>query len=245
MALLEVCCGDIDSVRAAIKGGASRVELCSALSEGGVTPSAALICQAVATGISVNVLIRPRGGDFLYSADERHIMKEDIRRAADCGASGVVIGALRPDGFIDTDLCRRLVKAAGDISVTFHRAFDMCRDPEKGLEEVIGLGCHRILTSGGAASATEGADTLRMLNQKAGKRIIILAGGGVNPDNAAGLIRSTGVKEIHASARTRIGSLMEWRREGVAMGSPDSDEYSRMVTSPDMVADIIRQIKDL
>ncbi|MDE5954044.1 MAG: hypothetical protein K2G72_05110, partial [Duncaniella sp.] len=136
--LLEVCCGDIASVHAAIAGGARRIELCSALSEGGVTPSAGLIARAVGSGIqTVHVLIRPRGGDFLYDEDEISIMETDIRQAVSAGAHGVVIGALTTDGAIDTTACRRLIKAAEGRSVTFHRAFDLCRDPYKALEDII------------------------------------------------------------------------------------------------------------
>ena len=154
--ILEVCCGDIQSIYAAKTGGAHRIELCSALSEGGVTPSAGLIREAVSSGIpAVHILIRPRGGDFLYSEDEIRLMETDIRCAVSSGVDGVVIGALTSDGDIDMTTCRRLIETAGDCSVTFHRAFDLCRNPQKALEDIISLGCDRILTSGLARSAVK------------------------------------------------------------------------------------------
>ena len=139
--LLEVCAADPASVKAATEGGAARVELCSALGEGGVTPSAGLIRQALKVpGIKVHVLIRPRGGDFSYDEDEIQTMCADIRTAREAGVHGVVIGALTPEGDIDMDACRRMMSEAGDLNVTFHRAFDLCRDPEKAVEEIIALG---------------------------------------------------------------------------------------------------------
>lgn len=243
--LLEVCCGDIASVHAAIAGGARRIELCSALSEGGVTPSAGLIARAVGSGIqTVHVLIRPRGGDFLYDEDEISIMETDIRQAVSAGAHGVVIGALTTDGAIDTTACRRLIKAAEGRSVTFHRAFDLCRDPYKALEDIIALGCDRILTSGLAPSALEGAETLRKLNRQADRRIIILAGGGVTPKNAREILSASGVTELHASAKSTVGSGMHFRRDAVSMGVPDRDEYSRQVTDAGIVAEIIKVISE-
>lgn len=239
--ILEVCCGDLDSVLAAKAGGAQRIELCSALSEGGLTPSPGLTEAAVRSGISaVNVLIRPRKGDFLYSEEEINMMINDIRHAVAAGADGVVIGALTPDGDIDIPACRRMVEAAGEASVTFHRAFDLCREPEKALADIIALGCDRILTSGLAPSAAEGLATLRRLNELAAGRIIILAGGGVNSDNAAAILSGAGLSEIHASAKKTVGSAMRFRRGDVSMGAPGQDEYSRQVTDPEEVARIIR-----
>ncbi|MDE6049254.1 MAG: copper homeostasis protein CutC [Paramuribaculum sp.] len=241
--LLEVCAGDIDSVIAAAAGGASRVELCSALGEGGVTPSIGFIRSALKVpGIRVHVLIRPRGGDFLYTPDEVDCMVDDIVAAREAGVQGVVIGALTPDGEIDMPACRKMVEAAAGISVTFHRAFDLCRDPFKALEEIISLGCDRILTSGQAQSALEGKNTLAELVRLADGRIIILAGAGVSQSNAAEIIKSSGTNEIHASARAAVESGMKFRHGGVSMGTPGSDEYSRKTTSADIVKQIISQI---
>lgn len=240
--LLEVCAGDIDSVVAAKLGGADRVELCSALACGGITPSIGLIRAAKGVeGIGVNVLIRPREGDFIYSPREADIILADIEAAREAGADGVVVGALTPEGDIDIPLTRRMIEAAGDMSVTFHRAFDLCRNPLEALDAVAALGCDRLLTSGQAQTAIAGAELLRSLvDMKTG--VIIMAGGGVNPDNAAELVQSTGVSEIHASARAPFPSLMQWRREGVSMGAAGADEYSRLSTSADIVAAIIANI---
>ncbi len=241
--ILEVCAGDIDSVIAAAAGGASRVELCSALGEGGVTPSIGFIRSALKVpGIRVHVLIRPRGGDFLYTPEEVDCMVDDIVAAREAGAQGVVIGALTPEGDIDVDACRKMVAAAAGISVTFHRAFDLCRDPRKALEDIIALGCDRILTSGQAQTALEGKQNLAELVRQANGRIIILAGAGVSQHNAAEILSASGTNEIHASARASVPSKMEYRHCGVSMGTPGSDEYSRKVTSPEIVKEIVSRI---
>ncbi len=244
--ILEVCAASLASVKEAAAGGASRIELCSALGEGGVTPSAGFISMAgkvaADAGMRMHVLIRPRGGDFVYDADEIGCMVADIRMARQCGADGVVIGALRPDGNIDIDTCGRLMDEAVDMSVTFHRAFDMCREPHEALEAVIRLGCHRILTSGCAPSAEKGVGTLAALNRLANGRIIILPGAGVNSDNAASILEHSGCCEIHASARRRRDSAMDFRHPGVSMGEAGADEFSRMETSRDVVAAIVKAI---
>lgn len=240
--MLEICCGDIESVIAAAKGGADRVELCSALSEGGLTPSIGLIKAAVnIPGIRVHVLIRPRNGDFLYNDTERDIMISDIEAARKAGAHGVVIGALTPDGDIDIDTCSSLINAADGMDVTFHRAFDVCRNPEEALETIIKLGCTRILTSGQMPSAIEGTATLRKLNELASGRIILLAGAGVSSGNAKDIIIQTGISELHASARSTVSSAMRFRNSQVSMGNKDSDEYSRLITD----ADIVKQLSEI
>lgn len=244
--ILEICTGDIDSVHAAVDGGAKRIELCSALSEGGVTPSLGLLKEArKCESLLIHVLIRPRGGDFLYSPAEVECMAHDVEAAIQAGADGVVIGALRPDGSIDTDTCRRLIECAAGRNVTFHRAFDMCSDPEAALETVISLGCNRILTSGCAPTAKDGIPMLRKLIQQAGNRLTILPGGGVNPDNAAHIMRETRCHELHASAKHSVASRMAYRNPAVAMGTPGSDEYSRNVTDAGTVRRIIEQMKSI
>lgn len=241
---LEVCCGDIDSVAAAAAGGADRVELCSALGEGGVTPSLGFIRRALeaADAMRVHVLIRPRGGDFLYDKREVDCMVDDIVAAREAGAHGVVIGALTPDGDVDMEACRRMMEAAAGMSVTFHRAFDLCRDETAALEDIIALGCDRLLTSGRAQSALEGVDTLARLAEQGKGRIIILAGAGVNPSNAAEILERSGCSEIHASARSTVSSGMRYRHQGVSMGTPGSDEYSRKVSDPAIVKEIVTNI---
>lgn len=240
--LLEVCAGDIDSVASAAKGGAARVELCSALSEGGLTPSFGLIKRACAIKeIAVNVLIRPRGGDFLYTDEEVAIMCDDIREISAMGANGVVIGALRRDGNVDFDACSKMIEAAGDMELTFHRAFDMCRKPFVAFEEIIRLGFDRLLTSGQAGSAWDGRELIADLVTNSEGRISVMAGGGVTPDNVEALIRYTGVREVHASARHTVESDMAFRMDNVNMGVKGADEYSRKSTS----VKIVRKIENI
>ena len=199
--ILEVCCGDIESVRAAKEGGAQRVELCRALELDGLTPSEAMMEEAIGMGIPVQVLVRQREGDFVYNKDEVEGMSRDIRLAKRLGANGVVIGALKPDGSIDEDIIRRLVGEAEGMSITFHRAFDVCTHPEEALEQIISLGCHRLLTSGQAPTAEQGIPLLKRLVRQSSGRIIIMPGAGVNVDNARLILSETGASEIHGSLR--------------------------------------------
>ncbi len=199
---LEVCCADLTSVRAAVEGGAHRIELCQALSLDGLTPSIGMIEQAVGIGIHTQVLIRPREGHFIYSPDEVACMVKDIKHARMAGAGGIVIGALLPDGNIDSESTKRLVDEAEGLSITFHRAFDVCTNPEKALEQIISLGCHRLLTSGQAPTAEQGIPMLKHLVEQAAGRIIIMPGAGVNAENAHRILSQTGAREIHGSLRT-------------------------------------------
>ncbi|MCR5534361.1 MAG: copper homeostasis protein CutC [Bacteroidaceae bacterium] len=211
---LEICCADLHSLRAAVAGGAHRVELCQALDMDGLTPSAGMIEMAVNSGIDVHILIRPRGGNFVYSEDEVDCMIYDIQMARKLGAQGVVIGALTPDGDVDIQACHRMVEAAGDkMHITFHRAFDVCRNPEKALLEIHALGCDRLLTSGQAPTAEQGIPLLKKLVAEAkefdtrkgcgvrGNILRIMPGAGVMPQNAARIIKETGATEIHSSLR--------------------------------------------
>lgn len=223
--LLEICCGDIASVQAAVEGGADRIELCSGLEAGGLTPSSGLIRAAVRSGLPVNVLIRPRGGDFLYSHDEISVMEQDIICAIESDANGVVIGALTRNGDIDIETMERLIGATGNLDITFHRAFDLCRNPMKALEDIIALGCKTLLTSGQASRAEKGVELIAALQKKAGSRLQIMAGAGVNPDNAAYILQATGIEALHASASCNVKSDMQFIIEGVNMGRKD-DEYS-------------------
>lgn len=201
MALLEVCCGGLESVDAAVAGGARRIELCSALEVDGLTPPVDWL-KAVKgryPSLTVHVLVRPRAGNFVYALDEVETMAVQAGQALEAGADGIVVGALTPSRDVDEAAMERLL-ASVDKPVTFHRAFDACRRPFEALEKIIGLGCSRILTSGQGPTVTEGADMLRELRKRAGERIIILPGGGVTPANAARTLRLTGCTEIHASA---------------------------------------------
>lgn len=242
--LLEICCGSIQAVTEAAAAGADRVELCTGLSEGGMTPSAGLILAAVARPIRVNVLIRPRPGDFHYTSTECRIMADDIRMAAEAGANGVVIGALTPEGNLDCRLMDKLIRVARDINpgigITLHRAFDLCRDPMEALGIAARHGFDRILTSGCAATAPEGIGMLRRLKERAGNRIRIMAGAGVNAANAA--VLAGAAHELHASARRPLPSAMRWRRENVPMGAADDDEYCRRETHRDEIRNILKAI---
>src|SRR5262245_61676690 len=223
---LEICAYSVESAIAAQAAGADRVELCASPSEGGATPSyGSILIAGQNLKIELHVLIRPRGGDFLYSPREFAAMKEDIQICQQLGIDGVVLGILQPDGHVDKERCRELVRLAGPMSVTFHRAFDMAADALQSLEDVIETGCHRILTSGQANSAIEGAGLIAELIRRAGERIVIMAGAGVNEENLALLIESTGAHEFHTSARTLLPSNMRFRNPRVSLGSTLEKEY--------------------
>ena len=211
--ILERCCTCVADVREALVAGAARVELCECLEVGGVTPSENLIDQAVRVGLPVNVLVRPRGGSFVFSDEEVRTMLADIRMCRRLGAHGVVIGALRPDGDVDMDIMRLLMaEAQGNgterrLSVTFHRAFDCCRDPFTSFDDVIGLGCDRLLTSGHEDTAPEGAALIAELVSRAEGRIIVMPGSGVTPENIRDLALKTGAGEFHG---TRLAALKKF-----------------------------------
>ena len=200
MALLEVCTGSLQSVINAVSGGARRIELCSALPLDGLTPSIGLLSKvrAMFPELTVHVLIRPREGNFVYTEEEVDILERDIRAALPY-ADGIVVGALTPDGDVDIVAMRRLMRAAGECPVTFHRAFDVCREPLVALEQIIGLGCRRLLTSGQQPSALEGVPLLRQLRDLSDDRLIIMPGGGVNASNAREIVRQVQTTEIHGS----------------------------------------------
>ena len=199
--LVEICCDGLEAARVAVGAGADRIELCSDLACGGLTPPHDVLDEAVTLGVPVNVLIRPREGDFVYSDSEIHHILFNIAYCGNVGVNGVVIGALTDDGRVDMPLCKDIVDLARSygLSITFHRAIDRTADIMEALDDVLSLGVDRILTSGGAESAPEGKETIRKMVQRAGDKAIILAGAGITPENAKGLIKYTGVKEIHGS----------------------------------------------
>ncbi len=200
--LLEICAGSIQSALAAQAGGAHRIELCQNLAQGGTTPSYGLIQRVLSRlTIPVFVLIRPRPGHFRYDAEELAIMAADVSQCRALGCAGVVIGALDEAGRVDLARCRLLIAAAGPLQITFHRAFDVCPDQAQALEEIIGLGCQRVLTSGGRASAPAGQARLAALVRQAAGRIRIMPGAGVTPATLPALVRATGAAEFHASAK--------------------------------------------
>lgn len=229
---IEICANSVESAIEAQRGGAYRVELCAGIPEGGTTPSYGEIKMArELLSIRLHVIIRPRGGDFLYTPLEQSIMLHDIDMARQLGADGVVFGCLTPDGDIDLPLMERLIKASEGMSVTFHRAFDMCRNPRKALEKIIALGCDRILTSGQQATAEKGISLLKELNVQADGRIIIMPGCGVNSDNIRKIAEETGASEFHFSGRSSIESKMNYRNPAVSMGGTVKiEEYSREIT---------------
>ena len=211
--LLEACVDSVASSLAAERGGAARLELCDSLSDGGTTPSAGMIAAVKAVvRIPVFIIVRPRGGDFVYTAAEIDVMRRDIDVAALVGVDGIVIGALDMTGRIDVGLTRSLVTAAHVLPVTFHRAFDLASDLDAALDALAEVGVRRVLTSGGAATAIEGADRLAALVARAGEHLAILAGGGIREDNVRELVRRSGVREIHVRG-TRL------RRKAVSVGS--------------------------
>jgi copper homeostasis protein len=236
---MEVCANSVRSALAAQEGGAIRVELCDNLQEGGTTPSYAQIALAKKMlDIEVYPIIRPRGGDFLYTGLEFELMKEDISMCRSLGCNGVVIGILKADGTVDVTRCRELINLAGPMGITFHRAFDMSSDLSATLEDIIELGCERILSSGGEASALRGAEVLAALIEQARHRISIMPGAGISAQNISELIRMTGAREFHASARKTLKSHMEFRNPKLNMGAL-ADEFSYDVTDSDTVKTLI------
>ncbi len=233
----EICVDSPEGVIAARDGQADRVELCDNLFEGGTTPSIGAIKMARRVGgIKLHVIIRPRGGDFLYSDVEFETMRMDIEAARTSRVDGIVIGLLTADGNIDKERTTELVTLARPMSVTFHRAFDVCRDPLTALEDLIEIGVDRVLTSGQKADAVSGAETIKKLVETAGDRIVVMACGGIDETNAAEIVATTGVSELHFTAFEEVVSEMEHRNEAVAMGSDDApSEYLRRVTSAEKV----------
>lgn len=245
--MIEVCANSAASCVAAEQGGAVRVELCAGIPEGGTTPSYGEIVTArQAIGIQLNVIIRPRGGDFLYTGAEIQTMLYDIEAVKVAQADGVVFGCLKADGTVDMERNRQLKMAAGSLSTTFHRAFDVCRDPFEALEQIIELGFDRILTSGQEASAPEGAALIAELVKRAAGRIIIMPGCGVNESNVAQLAADTNAVEFHMSARHRVEGGMEYRNERVSMGGTVTvEEFTREITDPERVLKSVEALRNV
>ena len=234
--VIEVCVDSVESALAAQAGGADRVELCDNLMEGGTTPSAGTIGVARSQlSIGLHVLIRPRGGDFYYSDLEMEIMRLDITHAKALGVDGVVVGILTPDGSIDTARTAELIALARPMRVTFHRAFDMVADPRQALEDVINLGCERILTSGLEPSAWEGIDQIAALMEQAGDRIIIMPGGGVGR-NLSRIMARVPLREAHMTATRGVDSAMQYRNSRVFMGGAlRAPEFTRTITDAEKI----------
>ena len=245
---LEICTNSALSCLEAQKGGAYRVELCAAIPEGGTTPSyGEIVVARELIDIKLNVIIRPRAGDFLYSEIEHKAMLEDIKMAKELGADGVVFGVLTEDGDVDMVRNRELLDAAEGMDVTFHRAFDVTRDPLKSLEDIIELGFKRILTSGQQNKAEDGLPLIKELVEKAGDRIIIMPGSGVTEDNIAHIAAVTGASELHLSARRPVKSKMKFKNKNVSMGGTNItiNEFEQNVTNSERVKNTLDQLKSL
>ncbi len=239
--LLEIAANSVASALAAQKGGADRIELCENLGEGGTTPSYGTIAiSRDRLQIPIYVLIRPRGGDFLYDASEVETMCRDIEICARLGCDGVVIGALNADGGVDTTVCRELIAAAGSLGVTFHRAFDVAENSEAALEALIDLGCARVLTSGGCNRALDGAAAIAAWMLQAHERIAIMPGGGINPHDLPELARRSGAREFHASARSQRSSAMRYRNDRLLGLEPE-----RLQTDQTLVRELVFALNPL
>lgn len=243
LSVVEVCAFSFESCMAAELGGAVRIELCTSLYEGGTTPSAGLIKLAKQKiSIEIHVMIRPRGGDFCYSDDEILVMQEDIRMAKSLGCEGIVLGILQKDGKVNIIQTKAMVNLAKPMQVTFHRAIDMTPDYEEALENIIETGCNRILTSGQRNTALEGIEALKILVNQARERIEIMAGSGINADNAPLLLR-TGVNALHLTAKALRPSEMIYRKAGIAMGGlSEVPEYEIVYTDVEKVRAVVNQI---
>lgn len=244
--ILEICANSVQSAIMAQKGGANRVELCNNIYEGGTTPSFGTIKIArEKLNIDLNIIIRPRGGDFIYSDIEFETMKNDIDIAKKLNIDGIVIGLLNTDGTIDKNRTRQIVELAKPMSVTFHRAFDVCNNPLQALEDIIESRCDRILTSGQANKAIDGVDLILKMIEKANNRIIIMAGSGINETNIKTIFKKTGVHEFHASLRQNIASKMEYKKDGINMGGISQiNEFEIAETDPERVGRIIKLFKN-
>lgn len=246
MMILEICVDSVESAIASETGGAQRIELCSDLLEGGITPSAGLI-QAVRQNVQfeVFVMIRPRGGDSFYTRHEFDAMKYDVIQAKQLGADGVVLGLLDSDGHVDVERTRELVELARPMHVTFHRAFDMSADLDESLLRIIQTGADRILTSGGRQSITQGADRVASLIRAANGKTNIMASGGIRQENISKIALRTGAMEFHCSLRTRTDSPVVFRNHVIRLGTPINDEYARFVVPEESVRGLRKALDEV
>ena len=239
---LEVCVDSLESAINAQEGGAHRIELCNSLFEGGTTPSSGTIISVRNNlSIDLHVIIRPRGGDFLYTDPEYDIMRRDIEICGEYGVNGIVIGILMEDGEIDVERTAKLIDLAKPMTATFHRAFDMCADPLRGLQDVISTGASRLLTAGHTNSAFEGMELIRRLIKKSGKKIIVMPGSGINETNIQKIAGNTGAKEFHLSGKKAVESGMIFRRDEINIGYTPG--YSKQITDIQKIKNIVDILK--
>ena len=240
--LLETCIDSTASAIAAEQGGAQRVELCANLFEGGTTPPVGIVIQTKARiSIGLHVMIRPRGGDFLYSPDEFAAMRHDVEAMKAAGADGIVLGVLNPDGTVDIDRNRELIELARPMRVTFHRAFDVTPDPVKALEDIISLGCERVLTSGQEASVVEGLPLVRQLVDQAAGRIIIMPGAGITARNMDRVAAESGAEEFHVLINRLVESGMTYRQDHMYMGGKISlPEFEMQVIDSTAIRSLLK-----
>lgn len=240
--VIEIATTDYESTKAAVTGGADRIELCTALSEGGLTPSMGLIEQCRADfKVALFPIIRPRSGDFLYSNEDFEIIKRDALFCKQIGCDGVVIGFLNRNGTINQVWTSEIVEAVYPLEVTFHRAFDRCRDAFEALEHIIESGCQRILTSGLQPTAPQGIDLIQQLVLKAAERIVIMPGSGVRADNIKELAQKTGAVEFHSSLKTKKASAMQYKQPAFAASA---ESYTQPAIQPEDVAKLRRALYD-
>ena len=236
---IEICAGNIESVLAADTGGADRVELCENLFEGGTTPSfGSIVLSKEKCSLDVFVIIRSRGGDFVYSEIEFEVMRKDVQSVVEIGADGIVIGCLKQDGTVDFEKCSRLIEAAKGLPVTFHRAFDVTPDPFEALETIKSLGIHRILTSGQKNRAEDGIKLIKELQENAGANLRIMPGSGINESNIQNIALNTGVSSFHASLREDVNNKAYFIRKDVS-------DNNYKTTNARRVRALIKKIQEL
>jgi copper homeostasis protein len=241
--ILEIATTDFTTTRFAVEGGADRIELCAALTEGGTTPSYGTIKQCrEAFDVQLFPIIRPRSGDFLYNEEEFQLMVDDVKLCKQLGCDGVVIGLLTGDGSIDIKRSAQLAAAAYPLEVTFHRAFDRCRDPFEALEQLIQIGCQRILTSGQQPTAPQGMDLIAQLVKAADDRIAVMPGSGVRKENIKELAQKTGATEFHSSLRSKLKSKMGFIHQAFA-GNEES--YTNPFIDPEEVKRLRKELKNV
>lgn len=243
---IEVCIDNIESLHLAQQGGATRIELCSSLTLGGLTPNAGLMQLAAKHAkVPVYAMIRPRQGDFLFSSQDKEIMLADAHTAKQAGLDGLVIGALNNDSTVDEDFLADIRRQASGMGLTFHRAIDQCLDPMAALDIIMKHNCERVLSSGLEANAFDGIPMLRKMVAHCGAHVAIMAGAGVNAGNVAQIVQQAGIREVHLSGKSTRPSKMRNYANSAHMGNADIDDFAIPVTAPEKIADVIRALSAL